>query len=192
METINAIVDLLLAAVGVSVVGSAVYMVIIYGWSGAWAKRIEWKNLMTGPLIFGMMLLGLRFAPMLTTRNTAIGLDLAADEMPNLRRAMERLVNEVREPTERVFNVDSGTTFSTDDNPYSVVITSTPLPTPVGPDFEATATVFFEQFPTALPEPTESAPTATPEPTVVPTAQPGDPGYWSHDRPPTPQPGGGN
>ncbi len=190
METYNAILELLLGATGLLVIGSAVYMVLAYGASGAWAKRIEIRNLVSGPLIFGLMLLGLRYAPSLTMQSTTFGINRAADDTPALKEALSRLLNEVKDPAERAFNIDGAdVTIGTavPDDPYAVVITSTPTAFPI--DFSATGTAFAQQFPTAVPpESTPMAPTATP--TERPTAAPGDPDWWGHDRPPTPVSGG--
>jgi len=133
--------------------------------------------------------LGLRYAPSMTMQSTTFGINRAADDTPELKAALSRLLEEVKGPAERALNIESDVTIATPvpDDSYAVVITSTPTPFPI--DFAATGTAFAQQFPTAVPpESTPIAPTAAP--TERPTAAPGDPDWWGHDRPPTPVPGG--
>lgn len=188
-ETYYAVLDLIIGFTVVGVIGAVVVMVIQFGLSGAWARRIEWKNTAAAILIFGTMLLGLRWAPYLALDSTTEGINRAAEAAPAFKEAVARLLGEIREPAERALNVDSGLTIGTPvpEDPYAIIITSTPTAFPI--DFPATATAFAQQFPTAVPpESTPMAPTAAP--TERPTAAPGDPDWWGHDRPPTPVPGG--
>ena len=203
METYNAVLEFLMALVATSVIGATVYMVITYGMSGAWAKQIDLRNLVSGPLIFGLMLLGLRYAPSATMQSTTLGVNRAADDTPALKAAIGRLVDEVRLPAERALNIDNPGGSTNPDYPYSIIITETPLPTVVistptpgsalSPSSAATTTAFFAEFPTALPAETSPTGTLTADEnaaTIVAITRAAATPTWSHDAPPTPVSGG--
>jgi len=180
MEIIDAVVDFLSAALLIGVIATVIYMVLQFGISGAWAKRVEWRNVGAGLLIFGMMLLGLQFAPYLTLDSTTQGINRAAEAAPEFREAVGNLLGEIRESVERAQGIDSEVDSDieiTVDDP--VIPTTTPLtePTPF-PNYAATATAQSTDDPTA-------SPTQQPMVTAVPTATL-NPLYF----PPTPVPGG--
>lgn len=187
MEALTKLLAVALPLLMLALLGMGMLLIYLAGKTMLEAKKIDLVSVAIVILILLLIPVGIReYPPMLT------------DAFIDAFSAIWGKSGDIEAITNEIVNESSNRWNNSGDSPVIIPtaqFTPTPLPTIANQtDFDATATAYFGDFPTALPMPTSTPrpmiePTRTPipSPTICVASQPGD--LQRGCVPPTPIPG---
>ena len=186
METFQNLTTSLLQIMVIAILLIGIWLIVIAGKTLVSAKSIRVQDIAIIAGILILILVAIRIYPAALMSSATDSIVAVTEESPAFLDAISEMVQQIVEPWQDGKSAEENPVII-DTNAPVTIDTPAPIATITPNTFEATATAYFGDFPTAFPAQPAATnrpmiqPTSTPRPTVAPTI---DLSIWNPATPP--------